>query len=96
MKPASSVRAHCSLWAALLLLVLASVSGFAAAPQNNGSNQTALPLGTVTVLGSATCLSGATRGAACTSVSVSCPGVPDLNATLSQAFPWGRPKAPSF
>ena len=53
---------------------------------------TVLPLGTVTSLGSATCLSGATKGAACTSVRVSCPGIPDLDATLAEASPKGTIK----
>ena len=90
-----SFRSHGCLWIILSLLVFvcANVAAFGAAPpQDNESTPNALPLGTVTVLGSATCLSGATRGAACTSVSVSCPGVPDLKATLSQAFPVGTPK----
>jgi len=95
MMSISSFRSHGCLWIILSLLVFvcANVAAFGAAPpQDNESTPNALPLGTVTVLGSATCLSGATRGAACTSVSVSCPGVPDLKATLSQAFPVGAPK----
>ena len=68
--------------------------GLSTAPTLSGqstpeTDPNALSLGTVTVLGSATCLSGATKGAACTSINVSCPGVPDLTATLSEAFPTG-------
>src|SRR3954468_627362 len=46
-----------------------------------------LPLGTVSVLGPATCLSGVIQGASCRSVNVSCPGISDLTVTLSEAFP---------
>src|SRR5207253_6872855 len=87
MMSISSLRSHGYLWTILLLVVFANVPVFGATPQESESTPNSLPLGTVTALGSATCLSGATRGAACTSVSVSCPGVPDLKATLSQAFP---------
>jgi hypothetical protein len=51
-----------------------------------------LPLGTVTVLGAATCPGGATKGATCTSVNVACPGIPDLTAILSEAIPTGTAK----
>jgi hypothetical protein len=88
MKPSSRFRSLAVLLTFLLLLLL-GLSNLAA--QRNAAIpeivQNALPLGTVTVLGPATCLSGATSGAACTSVSVSCPGIPDLTATLSEAFP---------
>ena len=76
----SRANLHCSV---LLLVGLMSLPVFG----GELSPQPALALGTVTVLGPATCLSGATQGAACTSINVSCPGVPDLTATLSEAFP---------
>jgi hypothetical protein len=44
-------------------------------------------LGTVTVVGKATCLSGVTQGATCRTINVSCPGLSDLTAILSQALP---------
>ena len=71
----------------LLLIALATLPAFAGdTPAPDSPN---LTLGTVTVIGPTTCLSGAATGAACTTISVSCPGLPALDATLSQAFPTG-------
>ncbi|HEV2424528.1 MAG TPA: hypothetical protein VGZ29_06855 [Terriglobia bacterium] len=50
-----------------------------------------LPLGTVTVLGSASCPGGAATGAKCTEITVSCPGLPNLNAILGVAVPTAKP-----
>src|ERR1700720_4628104 len=87
MQPNCLVRAHRFL-AVLLLVALASLSAFAG-DANPEADRNALALGTVTVLGPATCLSGSTKGSACTSINVSCPGVTDLTAQLSEAFPTG-------
>jgi len=46
-------------------------------------------LGTVTSNGTTTCPSGSPTTATCTSVTVSCTGLPDLNATLVVALPTG-------
>lgn len=48
-----------------------------------------LALGTVSVLGNITCLPGATKGASCVSIQVSCPNVPALKATIAIATPAG-------
>lgn len=91
MKATSRFRSlHFSL-TALLLIGLANVPAFGDDTIAEG-NQNAPQLGRVTVLGPATCPGGATQGAACTSVSVTCPKVPDLTATLSEAFPTGTAK----
>jgi len=50
----------------------------------------ALPLRHVTVMGSATCPAGAITGANCKEITVSCPGLPDLNATLAVAIPTAK------
>ena len=72
-----------------VLFVLVSVAALSqtGAADDEQVPAPSLPLGTVTVLGPATCLSGVTQGASCRSVSVSCPGLSDLTATLSEAFP---------
>jgi hypothetical protein len=88
MQPKCLVRARCFSLGVLLLVGLASLSAFGGETSPE-ADRNALSLGTVTVLGPATCLSGSTKGAACSSISVSCPGVPDLTATLSEAFPTG-------
>jgi hypothetical protein len=88
MQPQYLVRARRFSLGALLLVGLASLSAFGGETSAE-ADRNALSLGTVTVLGPATCLSGSTKGGACTSISVSCPGVPDLTATLSEAFPTG-------
>lgn len=63
------------------------------APNDNDKPPaTVLPLGTVDVLGAATCPSGAARGATCHSINVLCPGLPDLTAILAQALPTGTAK----
>ena len=82
----SSARSCVSL---LVLILVAGCVGLQA--QDNDSpaqtTQNALPLGTVKVLGPATCLPNASKGAVCKSVNVSCPGIADLTATISQALP---------
>ena len=88
MQPKCLVRARRFSLGVLLLVGLASLSAFGGETSPE-ADRNALSLGTVIVLGPATCLSGSTKGAACTSISVSCPGVPDLTATLSEAFPTG-------
>src|SRR5258708_33006975 len=70
----------------LLLMALATLPALAddtAAPDD----QSTLQLGRVTILGPASCPTGVTQGATCTSVNVSCPKVPDLTAILSEPFP---------
>jgi hypothetical protein len=74
------------------LLITASAAGQEAADAAPDATPTVLSLGTVTPLGSSTCLSGATKGALCTSVRVSCAGIPDLDATLAEASPQGTIK----
>jgi len=69
------------------VLAMLSVSALAQAPEADQSPTPSLSLGTVTVLGPATCLSGVTQGASCRSINVSCPGLSDLTATVSEAFP---------
>lgn len=87
MQPAFLVK--CRRFSSSVLLLVSLVILPASAGETNPEPEPSAPLGTVTVLGPATCLSGATNGAACTSINVSCPGVPDLTATLSEAFPTG-------
>ncbi|HEV2423504.1 MAG TPA: hypothetical protein VGZ29_01610 [Terriglobia bacterium] len=43
--------------------------------------------GTVTLHGSATCLNGAPKESICKSLTVSCPGLPDINGTIGVAQP---------
>jgi len=76
---------------AMLLIGLACVPVFGDDTVADAGQNT-LQLGRVTVLGPAACPAGATQGAACTSVNVSCPKLPDLTATLSEAFPAGTAK----
>lgn len=52
-------------------------------------NQPSLPTGSVTVVGPASCPPGSTTNAACQSIRVSCPGLPDLDATQALALPTG-------
>jgi hypothetical protein len=61
-----------------------------AATDNEAAN--VLPLGTVRILGSVTCPPGASRGALCKSIRVSCNGIPDLDATLASSQPAGTPR----
>ena len=75
---------------ALVFLGLASILAFGEDTIAEGTQNPAR-LGKVTVLGPATCPTGSTEGSTCTSVSVSCPGVPDLTGTLSEALPVGTP-----
>jgi len=89
MKPAPVLRSHRFLLTALLLAGFTTVPAFGQASERRPN---VLQVGTVTVLGSATCPGGATKGATCTSVNVACPGIPDLTATLSQALPTGTAK----
>jgi hypothetical protein len=74
---------------ALMLLIAANAAG---SDESGQKEPPTLPLGTVKVLGGAKCLSGATSGASCASINVSCPGIPDLTATLSYAVPQGAAK----
>lgn len=90
MKPALIVPLHCFRMTAVLIIGLATVP--AIGQSTAGRIPGVLPLGTVTVLGPATCPGGATKGATCTSVNVACPGIPDLTAILSQAIPTGTAK----
>jgi hypothetical protein len=85
MKPASIVPLRCFRLTALLITGLATVPSIGQSMA--GRTPKVLPLGTVTVLGPATCPGGATKGATCTSVNVACPGIPDLTAILSEAIP---------
>jgi hypothetical protein len=48
--------------------------------------------GTVTVNGSAACVAGAATAAACTSLTVACSGIPNVNAILAISRPSGTPK----
>jgi len=91
MRVAADFRSHCCSFIALLLIGLANGPALGDDTIAQG-DQNALQLGRVTVLGPATCPAGKTQGAACTSVSVSCPRVPDLTATVSEAFPAGTAK----
>jgi hypothetical protein len=45
----------------------------------------------VAVVGPTTCPAGAPGSANCTEITVSCPGLPDLNATLGVAIPTAKP-----
>jgi len=74
-KRAAPLLAGCLLW-------LASALG-ASAQTFNG----ALPLGTVTMDGPTSCPAGAATGTKCKQITVSCPGLPDLDATLGVAIP---------
>ncbi len=91
MQPASRFGVPRFSMMALLLIGLAGVPALGQDAIAQGE-QSPLPFGKITILGAATCPLGATEGAACTSVSVACPQVPDLTATVSEAFPVGTPK----
>src|ERR1035438_5271208 len=92
MMPSSRFQWHrFSLLALLMILGLAGASAFGDNTMAE-ADQAPLQLGRVTILGPVTCPAGATQGAACTNVSVSCPRVPDLTATLSEAFPTATAK----
>jgi hypothetical protein len=91
MKPAPIFPLHCFRMTAVLIIGL--VTAAAAIGQSTAEKAPqVLPLGTVTVLGPATCPGGATKGATCTSLNVACPGIPDLTAILSEAIPTGTAK----
>ena len=90
MKATSDCRRYRFCLMALILIGLAATPAFGDDPTAE-SEQTTLQSGRVTVLGPVTCPFGATDGAACTSVSVSCPKIPDLTGTLSEASPSGTP-----
>ncbi len=89
MKAASRFPSH--RLAILLVIGLACSPAFCDDTVAEASQSASL-LGRVTVLGPATCPPNATQGAACTSVSVSCPKVPDLTAVLGEAFPTATAK----
>lgn len=59
---------------------------------SNTNQNPNLRTGTVTFNGPATCPAGAATGANCKSITVSCPGLPDLDATLGVASPTGTAK----
>jgi hypothetical protein len=88
MKAATRLRVHRCFLSAHFLVVVPSVYAFADDTIAE-SGQPPPRLGKVTVLGPVACPAGATRGATCTSVSVACPAVPNLTATLSEASPTG-------
>ena len=91
MRVAHGFRWHRYSCIALLLIGLGNSPAFGDDTIEPG-DQNALQLGRVSVLGPVTCPAGKTQGAACTSVSVSCPRVPNLTATVSEAFPSGTAK----
>jgi hypothetical protein len=90
MKPASIFPLHCVRITCVLFIGLATVLAMGQSTVEKPPN--VLPLGTVTVLGPASCPGGATKGSTCTSVNVACPGIPDLTAILSEAIPTGTAK----
>jgi hypothetical protein len=92
MKPALIVPLHCFRMTALFLVIIGLATVPAVGQSAAERIPKVLPLGTVTVLGPATCPGGATKGATCTSVNVACPGIPDLTAILSEAIPAGTAK----
>ena len=85
-------------WVLLILTIMpvsgsGQVRGFASAAVAAGPRtRDTLQTGTVTFLGPVTCPSGAASGATCKSITVSCPGLPDINATLGAALPTGAAK----
>lgn len=76
------------LLTAVLLIGLGKLPAFADDTVQEG-NVKAVQVGRVTVLGPVKCPTGATQGASCTSVSVTCPNIPALTAVLSEAIPTG-------
>jgi hypothetical protein len=90
MKPASLFHSHHLCLPALLLIGLMAAPVLAQSVPERAPS--ILSLGTVTVLGSATCPGGAAKGATCTSINVACAGIPDLTAILGQALPTGTAK----
>ncbi|HEV2380408.1 MAG TPA: hypothetical protein VG206_11510 [Terriglobia bacterium] len=59
---------------------------------NTNQNPNLLQIGTVTFHGRTGCPAGAITGTVCQSITVSCPGIPDLKATLGSASPSGTAK----
>lgn len=88
MKTVAVVRRQYLFVVVLLFIAFASLTAFADDTDTTG-NQTPQLLGRVTVLGQVDCPHGATTGATCTSINVTCPGVPDLTGTLSETLPTG-------
>jgi hypothetical protein len=86
MKVISDCHRFCLI--ALVLIGFACVPAFGQDPTGEGAVKS-LQSGRVTVIGPVTCPQGATEGATCSSVNVSCPRVPDLTATISEALPTG-------
>src|ERR1700683_2183654 len=91
MKPHRNIR--------VILVSLLALSLFCSGklPRSNGApveneSQTGLPTGSVTVLCSPNCLPGTANNAVCKSILVSCPGLPDIDATQAVAPPTGTPK----
>lgn len=75
-----------------IVLVFATACSYAQAPVPFGDESPVqLPLGTVTLLGPTSCPAGAPAGGNCERVTVSCPGLPDLKATLGVAKPTTSP-----
>lgn len=71
----------------LALFLVCAPAALQAAATNR--HEPHLALGTVSFLGNTTCLTGATKGASCISIKVSCPNVPALQATVAIANPVG-------
>ncbi len=87
ISPSGSVTAV-SAGSATLTATVGSVNGSTAVTVTSVT----LPLGTVSTNGSATCPTGGAPGEVCTSVTVSCPGIPSIKATVGVATPSGTPK----
>jgi hypothetical protein len=83
-------RQHTVVALFILLLLLAITISLAKAVEPPRAHPN-LATGTVTVLGPASCPTGAANGASCITVRVSCTGLPDLDATLGVATPTRNP-----
>jgi hypothetical protein len=90
MNPVSIFPSRFLRMTALLITGLATVPAIGQSTTQRPPK--VLSLGTVTVLGPTNCPGGATKGATCTSVNVSCPGIPDLTAIFSEVIPTGTAK----
>ncbi|HEY6293208.1 MAG TPA: hypothetical protein VI455_16775 [Terriglobia bacterium] len=91
MQPRLRVRSIVLPLKAALIAVLVVGSAkvdFSAAAADNSSPDL-LKLGTVKFIGPTGCPNGSASGATCKAITVSCPGLPDINATLGSAFPTG-------